>query len=255
MPLFFLAPDAVRGDTVTITGPLVRHIGGALRYQIGDRLAVADADGERCLIELTAVGSAAIHAVIRRRLGPAPEPAVHLTLAQAVLKSPNIDLVFQKATELGVQRVVPLMTRRSVVRLKRERESRQLARWRAIVLEAAQQSERGRVPHVDPPKSLPGYLAEKGDANEARLLLWEDESILGLHDYLNANPSPRRATLLVGPEGGFDADEVRAARAAGFVAVSLGDAVLRAETAAPAALAILQYAWGGLGRRPTQRAT
>ena len=255
MPLFFLAPDAVRSDTVTITGPVVRHIGGALRHQVGDQLTVVDTKGERCLVELMDVGPTAIRAVIRRRLGPELEPAVHVTLAQAVLKSPNIDLVFQKATELGVQRLVPLITRRTVVRLKRERESRQLARWRAIVLEAAQQSERGRIPQVDAPTSLSDYLAEKGADDTTRLLLWEDESTLGLHDLLNASPSPRRATLLVGPEGGFDADEVRAARVAGFVTVSLGDAVLRAETAAPAALAILQYAWGSLGRRPTQRAT
>ena len=84
MPLFFLAPDAVRGDTVTITGPLVRHIGGALRRQIGDPLTVVDTKGERCLVELTDIGPTTLHAVIRRRLGPEPEPAVHLTLAQAV---------------------------------------------------------------------------------------------------------------------------------------------------------------------------
>ncbi len=255
MSLFFLAPDAVRGDTVTITGPLVRHIGGALRSHVGDQLTVVDGDGERYLVELTAVDPLAIHAVIRRRLGPEPASAVHLTLALAVLKTPNMDVVLQKATELGVDRFVPLITQRTVVRLKHEREPRQLARWRAIALEAAQQSERGRVPRVDAPTRFPDYLAESRHADGTRILLWEDESTMGLHDCLSAGDPPRGATLLVGPEGGFDADEIRAARAAGIVTVSLGDAILRAETAAPTALAILQYAWGGLGRRSGQRAT
>jgi 16S rRNA (uracil1498-N3)-methyltransferase len=161
-----------------------------------------------------------------------------------------MDTVLQKAAELGAQRLVPLITRRTVVRPRREREDRQLARWRAIVLEAAQQSEQTRIPDVEEPRTLDEFLAEPSAAGEVRLMLWEDERDRGLRDVLDAGPPPPRATLLVGPEGGFDSEEARLARSAGFATVSLGDAILRAETAGPVALALLQYAWGDLGRRP-----
>jgi len=250
MPLFFLAPGAIRGDVVTLTGALARHIGGSLRHRVGDCLTVADEHGARFRVEVTDVASASIRAVVRRRLGSPPPQAVRLTLAQAVLKGSNMDTVLQKAAELGAQRLVPLITRRTVVRPRREREDRQLARWRAIVLEAAQQSEQARIPDVEEPRTLEAFLAEPSTAGEVRLMLWEDERDRGLRDAVDAGPPPPRATLLVGPEGGFDPEEAHLARSAGFVTVSLGDAVLRAETAGPVALALLQYAWGDLGRRP-----
>lgn len=249
MPLFFLAPGAIRGDIVTLTGDLARHIGGSLRHRVGDCLTVADEHGARFHVEVTDVGSASIRAVVRRRLGSPPPSAVRLTLAQAVLKGSNMDTVLQKAAELGAQRLVPLITRRTVVRPRRERADRQLARWRAIVLEAAQQSEQTRIPEVEETRTLEAFLAEPSAPREVRLMLWEDERDQGLRDVVDAGP-PLRATLLVGPEGGFDSEEARLARSAGYATVSLGDAVLRAETAGPVALALIQYAWGDLGRRP-----
>jgi 16S rRNA (uracil1498-N3)-methyltransferase len=253
MPLFFLPPGAIRGDLLSITGSLVRHIGGALRYRVGDRLTVVDHLGERYRVELTATSASAIDGIVRQRLGYVPLPALHVTLVQAMLKRPNMDTVIEKATELGVQRVIPLITRRTVVRPRSERASHQLARWQAIALEAAQQSERGTVPEVEAPRTVGAYCAESSSSGEVRLMLWEDEPAQGFRDYLDAQSPPPRVTLLIGPEGGFDPDEVRTAHAAGFVTVSLGDLVLRAETAGPVALTILQSRWGDLGRAPRNR--
>lgn len=246
MPHFFLTPGALQGDAVTLTGELANHVAGALRHRAGDHIMVVGEGGRRYRIVLTESSPRRVRGVIAEHLPADHPPRLHLTLAQAVLKGPQMEGVLQKATELGVGHIVPLVTRRTVVRPREHRSARQSERWRAIVLEAAQQSERAMVPGVDDPRPLEEWVRSSAPGFATRILLWERETCRFLRDCVSHAPGDR-AALLVGPEGGFDPEEVDLVRAAGFVPVSLGRVVLRAETAGLTALTILQYAWGDLG--------
>lgn len=247
MPHFFLAPGSLQGDAVTMVGSLASHVGGALRHRTGDRLVVVGEGGHRYRIVLTEASARRVRGCIVEHLPAEPQPGLRVTLAQSVIKGSHMDLVLQKATELGARQFTPLVTRRTVVRPREHRASRQTERWRTIVLEAAQQAEQPEVPTVDDPRPLAEWLRSDPAHHGTRLILWERETSRTLRDDLARNKPDALATLLVGPEGGFDPEEVEAARAAGFVPVSLGRAILRAETAGVAALTILQYAWGSLG--------
>jgi 16S rRNA (uracil1498-N3)-methyltransferase len=253
MPHFFLAPGALQGDAVTMTGSLASHVAGALRHRVGDHLTVVDEDGQRYRVVLTEASARRVRGTVVEPL-PRHEPqGPRMTLAQAVLKGSHMDSVLQRATELGVHDIIPLVTRRTVVRPHQQRASRQTERWRTITLEAAQQSERTTIPAVDDPRPLDEWLRSGATAHSTKLLLWERERSQSLRARVEHGEPGDRAVLLVGPEGGFDPAEVDLARAAGFIPVSLGRAILRAETAGVAALAILQYAWADLGgARPLQ---
>jgi len=266
MPIFFLTPEArgdaspgraaLVGEALTITGQLARHLGASLRHRPGDRITVVDDANTRCVIELTEVRPARIDAIVRERLGGIAPPRLSITLAQAILKSSHMEHVLQKATELGVERFTPLVTRRTVIRPRRERELRQLERWRTILLEAAQQSGRGWLPLIEAPLDFESFCTKTAsDPDAVRLLFWEEERARGLRETLERRPTPSRALVVVGPEGGFDRDEVALASKIGIIPVSLGDATLRAETAGPVAATILQYHWGDLGRRPSDGRT
>jgi len=168
-----------------------------------------------------------------------------LALGQALLKGDKMDWVIQKATELGVQSVHPLQTTLSVVQPKAERIQAQVARWQRIALEAAQQSEQWAVPTVAAPQEIMKYWA--GACQTLRIILTErHETASNLEDI--TLPATREASvlLLVGPEGGWTREEIAEAEQAGFRPVTLGPIILRAETAAITAIAILQYKLGGL---------
>lgn len=252
MPIFFLAPGSVRGDQVTVAGLLARHLVGALRHRVGDRLTVVDETGQRLRIDVTQATPTLLQGRIMTRLGLPPSPRCRITLAQAVLKHPGMDAVIQKATELGVHRIIPLITRRTIVRPRQDRTGHHTDRWRAIAREAAQQSERAIIPTIDEPTPFSTFLTQSTAPVQPRLVMWEHETSRGLRDYLDHRPAPPHADIVVGPEGGFDPDEVRSAVEAGLETVSLGSLILRAETAGPVGLAILQYAWGDLGRPPIE---
>lgn len=252
MPIFFLAPGSVRGDQVTVAGLLARHLVGALRHRIGDRLTVVDDTGQRYRIDVTQATSTLLQGRITARLGVPPGPRCRITLAQAVLKHPGMDVVIQKATELGVHRIIPLITRRTIVRPRDNRSAHHLERWRTIAREAAQQCERAAIPTIDEPTSFSAFLTEPTAPDQPRLIMWEHETSRGLHAFLDHRPVPLHAGVVVGPEGGFDPEEVRSAVEAGLETISLGSLILRAETAGPVGLAILQYAWGDLGRPPIE---
>jgi 16S rRNA (uracil1498-N3)-methyltransferase len=247
MPHFFLAPGSLQGDAVTITDALARHLAGSLRCREGDRITVVSEQGRRYRIALVEATTQRVTGRVIESFAEDGTPTVRVSLVQAILKGDHMDAVFQKATELGVHRIVPVITRRTVVRPRTDRSSRQIERWRAIALEAAQQSERLVVPQVDDVRSLSEWLHARSGDQSIRWLLGERETQRYFRTELSSRSPAAEATIVVGPEGGFDEEEVDLARAAGCVVVSLGRAILRAETAGVAALTILQYAWGGLG--------
>jgi 16S rRNA (uracil1498-N3)-methyltransferase len=201
-----------------------------LRLALGDELVVFDGAGRQARARLAADRLELAGPV---EVAPPPLP---VTLVVALLKGEKMDLVVQKATELGATRIVPAASARSVVRLEPAREASRVERWRRIAVEAARQCGRADAPEVTPPAPLDQALA--GSAAAARVLLHE-RAAAPLRSILPARTAS--VAVAVGPEGGFSPEEVEAAARAGWVIASFGDRVLRAETAAIAALAVVGH--------------
>jgi 16S rRNA (uracil1498-N3)-methyltransferase len=222
------------GPRVRITGAELRHL-RTLRLGPGERLLVFDEHGDEHEVRLEHLGGRAADAVILTTHRPARDSGLDLTLAPALLKGAKMDLVIEKATELGVRRVAPVLSRHAVGQGVR------LERWRRIALAAAKQSGRTEVPAVDAPRPLGDLvrLAWPG----LRLIAWEGEREFPL---AATPPAAEAVVVVVGPEGGFAEAEIAEARAHGFTTVSLAPRVLRAETAAITAAALCQHRWGDL---------
>ncbi len=216
------------------------HVTRVLRLRPGDPLLLFDGSGAEFRAELAEGGRRARVRILERTPG-LPESPLRVTLVQAVSRGERMDWTLQKAAELGVCRIRPVLSARSVVRLDASQSERRLRHWEAVVASACEQCGRSGLPVVDPPVDLARHLAEPPGAG-ARLMLGprSPQTLVaraaGLAD----------VALLIGPEGGFDEAETAAAQAAGYAAVRLGPRVLRTETAGIAALAVLQALSGDL---------
>jgi 16S rRNA (uracil1498-N3)-methyltransferase len=238
----FVPGERLAGRQVTLTGPEHRHIGRVLRARPGDTLTLFDGTGGEVEARVVRVARDATELALGARRALAG-PAVPITLLCAVPRGPRIDFLVQKTTELGVARIVPVVTDRSVARPDAEAGRR--ARWEKIAREAARQCGRADVPVVEAPAALAAALAASGLPGR-RWALYEGETRRSLRGALQG-VEPAATALLVGPEGGFGAAELGAAEAAGFQAVGLGDRILRVETAAVAAVTLVAAAYGMLG--------
>lgn len=232
---FFLPPDSIRGDEVSIPDEQARQIRTVLRLRRGDHILVLDNSGMEYVVRLRSSTEGSIEKLRRNET----EPALRLVLYQGILKGPKLEFVLQKGTEIGIGRFVPVVTERSVAGEPGESKQR---RYDAIVREAAEQSGRGRIPEIAEAKTLADALT----AAEGKLVIpWEEE-----HDRrlvgLRAAPG-ETLSLFIGPEGGFSPGEVEAARSAGALPVTLGPRILRAETAAIVAASLLLAGAGNLG--------
>jgi 16S rRNA (uracil1498-N3)-methyltransferase len=252
----FYAPPwafAPGGKSVTLAGDEARHLRDVLRLKRGDEVFVFDGEGleYRCLIEDARRDGAQLE--VCAEVSPAsPESPLHLTLATALLKGEKFDLVVQKATELGVARILPVMTKLADVRLRDEADtSKRTARWQRIALEAAKQSGRARVPQINAPVAFDALI---GDAfrdapasfETVRLLFSERDGVGLLETIKGWSNMPQGALALVGSEGGWTDEELASAQEAGWYIVTLGGRIMRAETAAIAITALLQHLFGDL---------
>jgi len=248
MPVFFVTPSQISQRRVTITGSLCDHLRASLRVAAGEELWIADAARRRYRIVVETVDRHAVCArVLEERQGPPPSPC-RLTLAQALLKGERMDWLIQKATELGAAAIVPLVTKRTIVRPRTARQETQVGRWQAIAVEAAQQSERWDLPAVSPPVDADQFFSRQ-EAGALKLILTERRTGHSLVSLAlpAAAEGPQSVVLAVGPEGGWAEEEVCVAVDGGFLPLTLGDRILRAETAAVAALSVLQSRLGELG--------
>ena len=243
MPVFFVEPGAIQRGTVSITGPLARHLSGSLRVRPGDMIWLGEAGGLRYHARITTADRDRLAAEVVAESPPPSTKVPRITLGLALVKNTHMDWAVQKATELGVARLVPLITARSVVRPRSGSTDHQTGRWQSIALEAAQQSMRWDIPVVAAPESFDAWCAD-ADRKACRLLFWEDPCGAALRDRLRGRPQPDTIILAIGPEGGFEIGEIDLARRNGFEVVSLGPRILRTESAVVAALAVLQYEWG-----------
>lgn len=217
------------------------HAVRVLRLREGAPLRVFDGAGAEYLAHIARIEGGRVIVLVGEPTHPAAESPLRVTLVQGVSRAERMDWTLQKATELGVCAIAPVLTARSVVRLDERQAAKKHAHWRGVAIGACEQSGRATVPHIAAPGTLRDYLAAAHEPG-LRLVLSPSapQSLAGF------TSRPVRVELLIGPEGGLDEDELTAAREAGFTPARLGPRVLRTETAAVAALSVLQALWGDL---------
>jgi 16S rRNA (uracil1498-N3)-methyltransferase len=226
------------GAAVTLDGDAANHVLRVLRLRRGDGLVLFDGSGRDFDGEITGLGRDSVTVQVAGGRDVQSESPLEITLLQGVCRGPRMDTVIQKATELGVARIRPVLTRRSVVRLDEDRADRKHEHWQRVAVAAAEQSGRSRIPAVAEPQPFESAVPAAADL-ATRLLL--DPTGTSLRDL---QPPPAQLGLLVGPEGGLTDEERRLAQDFGFLPISLGPRILRTETAPLAALAVLQFLAG-----------
>ena len=243
---FFVEEIEAKDGLCTIRGSEAKHMTRVLRMDRGDRFILMDGKGARFRAIIESAGRREVLVTLEKPL-PQPSPSpLEITLCQALLKSRAMDYVLEKTSELGLHRILPFLSERSVVRPDRERFARKKQRWREIARSAAKQADRKTPLEIGPLSSFEELVKKSKGENALKVILWEEEGARDLKGVLRKSLTLKEFIGMVGPEGGFSQEEVLAAGEAGFVSVSLGQRVLRAETAAITLVAIVQYEWGDL---------
>ncbi|MBT0962905.1 16S rRNA (uracil(1498)-N(3))-methyltransferase [Denitromonas sp. IR12] len=233
---FFCPGPLSAGVSVALPDEAAHHATRVLRLRPDAAIEVFDGEGHACAATLDSSGTP-VMARLTAALPDEPAPRCRITLVQALATGDKMDWVVQKAVELGVSDIQPVSARRSVVRLDGARAEKRLAHWRKVAVSACEQCGRNRLPQIHEVQTLTQWLV---GAQGGWVLAPAAEQPLRTR----ALPADGRVTLLVGPEGGWDDDELAAMRARGIEALSLGPRVLRTETAGLAAVAAIQALWG-----------
>jgi 16S rRNA (uracil1498-N3)-methyltransferase len=227
-----------------------RKILRVLKLDRGDEVWLWDEEGREYRAVITKTAGMSVYVRVLEERGRDVESPLRLALVQGIPKGDKFEFIIQKATELGVWRIYPAVTERTVVRIPAERRESRLRRWQAVAREAARQCGRVQIPQVMPAAPLDEILTCDHDPAAHRMFLWEretgDNSLKGY--LLSRAQSPAAPVyVFVGPEGGFSAREAELARSCGCAAVTLGSRILRTETAALIGLSLILYEWGDLG--------
>jgi len=246
MPVFFVNSQAIQGDTITIQGLLQTHLTKSLRYRSGDLIWCGDEQRQRYQVRLSTISqNSLIGKIVHQKSGP-PPPKISLILGLALLKGDHMNWAIQKATELGVQTIVPLTTNRCVARPGPARVSSHQERWQRIALDAAQQSERWDYPSVELPCDLDTFLASHRHI-DLRFILLERGASNATTDFFFKPAQQGSLVVISGPEGGWTDQEIVQARENDFREITFGTNIFRAETAPLVALSLIQYQLGYLG--------
>jgi len=243
---FFVERIAATEGRLTISGPEARHITRVLRMGPGDRLVLIDRTGLRFQTLIESAGQKEVTVLLEKPLPTPPASPLKIVLGQAVLKAKAMAYVIQKGSELGVDAIHPFISQRTVVRATAPKSENSTRRWREIAVAASKQADRSGPVEIPPTVSLSTILRHPVADNAVKFVLWEGEEARGLKATLKTLSRPKAVLALVGPEGGFSREEIYSAEEAGFVPVSLGRRILRAETASIAMATVLQYEWGDL---------
>ncbi|HLM02351.1 MAG TPA: 16S rRNA (uracil(1498)-N(3))-methyltransferase [Pyrinomonadaceae bacterium] len=248
MRRFYAPPENfIQGnDKITLDFEQTRHLRDVLRLRAGESVNVFDGEGKEFSAAIEEIGKRGTRLkIIAETMPRAPESALDLTLAVALLKGEKFDLVLQKAVELGVTRIVPLQTRRADAKLKDAGEiEKKLERWRKIVFEAAKQCGRARLMQIENPQNFEKFIEKfsSTDSTGETRVLFSERGGENFSDLKTAE----KFVAVTGAEGGWEDAEIDFARAGGFKIVTLGGRILRAETAAISIAAILQNRFGDL---------
>ena len=247
MRRFFINSDAVTDDMVLIEGEMWHYLSHVLRLKAGERIEMLTDDNKLYIVELISFEEQSIKGRIIDTQEYANDTKVEINLYQGLPKGDKLDLIIQKCTELGISSITPIEMPRSIAKIGADKADKKVARWQKIAQEASQQSKRCVVPKIHNPLSWKGFLNEIKGEEALNLLLWEDESTVGLKSVLNQYEAVGKINIIIGPEGGLGAEEAEELKKMGIVSVSLGKRILRTETAGLAAVAIILYHYDDLG--------
>lgn len=238
LPRFFISSGQVSGTTIILAGEDVRHIVMVMRMKAGDELLLCDGKGTEYTVKITDVSRSYVKTEIVSQ-SKKGIPRLRITLGQGLPKSDKMDFIVQKATELGVAVIAPIITERTIVKVKDE--EKRISRWQKIAREAAMQSNRTYIPTVEAIRKFSDFLRTPNSEPGTLLLLPWEEGTEPIKNVLRQNPEAQDIVVLIGPEGGYSSAEAKAAQDKGFHLVSLGPNILRTETAAVAVLSMIGY--------------
>ena len=233
-------------DTINITGSDAHHLMHVMRAKAGQLVTVVDDNGQVAAMEMVAFSDSAVTLQLKEHLAADTESPLKIMLAQCLLKADKMDMVVQKAVELGAVGVIPISSQNCVARYDAKKGAARKDRWQKIADEAAKQCGRTALLKVRPIVTLGQFLADMQATDSSLVFFYENENEQSAKEYLRSLKA-KQIVLLVGPEGGFSLDEAKLIEEAGGKSVTLGPRILRAETAALTAIAVTQYENGDLG--------
>ena len=239
---FFLENLDTTKENVVITGDEFYHLKKVLRLNAGDEIIIFDGKGNDFIARIETLGAKEAVASLKEKLEISGESKIKIVLAQGLAKGSKMDMIIQKATELGVSEIIAFITSRTVPKLK-ENTNKKIERWKSITIESSKQCGRSIIPKIEEIKSFNEILKHEWKRH-LKIILWENAEDMRFRDKLSMldNPDTKGIIVIVGPEGGFSIDEVNDATNSGFLPVRLfSDIILRTETAAIAALSIINY--------------
>ena len=245
-PIRIFSPQKLAtGTTAELAGTAARHVAQVLRMSPGDALVLFDGSGNEFAGTIETATKNRITVVLDSARTPATESGLRISLWHGLCRSSRMDSVVQKATELGVAEIQPVLTEHGIVLLDSRRAIKKTDHWRNVAISACEQSGRVLIPHINLPRTLAECLTEyRADAGEsAGAIMCDPDGESGISQHLRPG---KEIVLLTGPEGGFSQHEKTAAIAAGFILVSMGPRILRTETAPVTALSLLQHLAGDL---------
>jgi len=243
MSRFYVPKEAVEGAKITITGNEAHHVRDVMRLKVSDNVVCFDGTGNEYAGVIKKIDPQAVTVEIIKTSQPHADDPLHITLIQAIPKKEKMDYIAQKATELGVGRIIPVMTERTVVDWDDKKKARSLDRWQKIGRAASKQSGRTKLPDIMPVTSFAEALKVVKGCDLALMAALNDKAI-PLKKVLK-DAKPGNIVIAIGPEGDFTEQEVDQAVKAGFKMVDLGRRVLRSDTAGLAVIAILYYELSG----------
>ena len=256
MDRYFVEPEHLNLDdkTLYIDGEDVKHISKVLRYGQGDEIEVCDSNGHEYICRIESIDRTRIDLSIVDEVDINRESRIRVSLYQGVPKSTKMDIILQKLTEAGVDEIVLVNTKRSVVNIKGDKADKKFDRWERIIYEAAKQSKRGLIPKLRGILSFKEALEDMGK-NDINICPYEVEKSLGIKEALQTgqvkkileNKDEVRVGIFIGPEGGFAEEENEMVKAAGIASVTMGPRIFRTETASIVATAITLYELGDIG--------
>lgn len=243
---YFVSPEQIAQDRVTISGGDAHHIARVMRFNPGDTVIVCDNSGKQFTVRLEKINDQTVAGQVIGEQMAVSEPRLRVTLVPSLLKGDKLEWIIQKGTEMGVHAIWPFHSARSVVQLDGTKAVKRRERWQKIAKEAAEQAHRGFIPEIDGPLTWMDIL-DRIAAFDIAIIPHEREQKQSLPALWHNVRSIETCLIIIGPEGGFDDREVDMAREAGARPVHLGPRILRAETAALTTITCLMWAGGELG--------
>jgi 16S rRNA (uracil1498-N3)-methyltransferase len=247
MHKFFIPKDNIVGNTAIIEGEDVKHIYKVLRLEVGDTVNINNCDGEEYLGQIEDIGKKQVTVKCIEQLTLNNESSIEVYLFQGLPKSSKMDLIVQKATELGVKEITPIITERVVVKNELG-EFKKLDRWNRIVLEACKQCKRSLIPKVNTPLEFE-QLLDFLKSMDLIVVPYENEENYGIKNIMNSisKNNVKKIAVIIGPEGGFEEEEINKLKVLGASVVTLGPRIFRTETAGFVCVSLIMYELGDLG--------